>query len=476
MRRRRWLWFYIVLMLILLYSPFSYGAVSEAETAAKELQTLGLFQGTERGYELGRDATREEAVAMLVRLLGKENEAYQGQWEHPFTDVSRWAQPYVSYAYANGLTQGVNATTFGSNEKITQSQYLTFLLRALGYNSLTDFTWAAPYELAHTIGLIPAGPWENDAFQRQDMVILSRDALKIGRKSDGIYLLKALYQEGAVEENAIRSLGWSYLLTEPSLREESSFLIGGKLVSLGMSESDLRQAFGTPSERMPSIQGHTWFAYHTVDYSDFFMAGVKDGQVVALYANSYGFSHCGNGLDDEDTVGSQYNGGLGGFYIRYYQDNANYDRIHAISLELAGQEKAVYTPETLAGEARACFHVTNSFRVANGFDPLVWDSAVAEVATGYSASMAENDFFSHTGIDGSNIGKRLTDGGVKWTLCGENIAAGYYDIGTVHNGWVNSPGHRANLLRDRFQYMGVGLYHISTGSYRVYWTQNFYEG
>ena len=101
MRRRRWLWFYIVLMLILLYSPFSYGAVSEAETAAKELQTLGLFQGTERGYELGRDATREEAVAMLVRLLGKENEAYQGQWAHPFTDVSRWAQPYVCLLYTS---------------------------------------------------------------------------------------------------------------------------------------------------------------------------------------------------------------------------------------------------------------------------------------------------------------------------------------------------------------------------------------
>lgn len=50
--------------------------------------------------------TRSEAVTMLVRLLGRENEALSGKWETPFTDVPAWAEPYVGLAYENGLTTG----------------------------------------------------------------------------------------------------------------------------------------------------------------------------------------------------------------------------------------------------------------------------------------------------------------------------------------------------------------------------------
>lgn len=57
-------------------------------------------------FELGRAMTRSEAVTMLVRLLGRENEALSGKWETPFTDVPAWAEPYVGLAYENGLTTG----------------------------------------------------------------------------------------------------------------------------------------------------------------------------------------------------------------------------------------------------------------------------------------------------------------------------------------------------------------------------------
>lgn len=117
--------------------PAAYAAGSEAEEAANALYELSLFKGTgtdQNGnpiFELDRAPNCHEVVTMLVRLLGMEDEAKAGNWKKPFTDVVEWAKPYVGYAYANGLTTGTGATTFGGTAKVTVSQHVTFALRAL---------------------------------------------------------------------------------------------------------------------------------------------------------------------------------------------------------------------------------------------------------------------------------------------------------------------------------------------------------
>ena len=90
---------------------------------------------------------------MLVRLLGKDEEAKTGIWDIPFTDVDEWAKPYVGYAYANKLTTGTSDTTFGGAQTVSPSQYLTFVLRAMGYESGTDFQWDKAWELTDTLGI-----------------------------------------------------------------------------------------------------------------------------------------------------------------------------------------------------------------------------------------------------------------------------------------------------------------------------------
>lgn len=115
---------------------------------------------------------------MLVRLLGKEEEAKTGKWTTPFTDVADWAKPYVGYAYTNGLTTGTSATTFGGNATVNASEYLTFVLRALGYESGTDFQWDKAWELSDQIGLTNR---EYDAntvnFTRGDVAVVSCQGL-----------------------------------------------------------------------------------------------------------------------------------------------------------------------------------------------------------------------------------------------------------------------------------------------------------
>lgn len=164
--------------------PTAFAASSESTDAANTLHNLGLFNGTGTNadgtpiYDLDRAPSRFEAVTMLVRLLGKEAEAKAGTWDTPFTDVADWAKPYVGYAYANGLTAGTSATTFGGSAIVTASQYLTFVLRSLGYESGKDFQWDKAWEFSDKIGMTD-GRYNADTktFMRSDVAIISNNAL-----------------------------------------------------------------------------------------------------------------------------------------------------------------------------------------------------------------------------------------------------------------------------------------------------------
>ncbi|MCR4707162.1 MAG: S-layer homology domain-containing protein [Clostridiales bacterium] len=177
----------------------AFAADEESQAAAEELYELGLFSGVgtnEDGtpdFDLDREPTRNEAVTMLVRLLGKEEEALAGTWDTPFTDVAGWAKPYVGYAYANGLTKGTEETTFGGSSTVSATQYLTFVLRAMGYVSGTDFQWNRAWELSDAIGMTD-GRYNADSgsFLRGDVAIISWNALRVPLKGGSETLLEYL--------------------------------------------------------------------------------------------------------------------------------------------------------------------------------------------------------------------------------------------------------------------------------------------
>lgn len=147
-----------------------------AQTAyADRLKELGLFLGTEKGYELDRPMTRAEAVTMLYRVLFMIPGAGNFNATHPFTDVPDWAYVPVAMAYTGGITYGVSDTLFGTDERIPVNQYLTFMLRALGYDSL-DFDWDMPYGLATHLRLLPPEVSLRD-FTRGDAVAITAAAL-----------------------------------------------------------------------------------------------------------------------------------------------------------------------------------------------------------------------------------------------------------------------------------------------------------
>ena len=111
------------------------------------------------------------------------------------------------------------------------------------------------------------------------------------------------------------------------------------------------------------------------------------------------------------------------------------------------------------------------FRAATG--KLAWNCLLQESAIAHSIDMATNDFFSHTGSDGSNVGDRVTRTGYPWTYVGENLAAGQRSVTEVMDGLLDSPGHCLNIMAPNFTQFGFG-YRVNDGTeYKRYWTQNF---
>ena len=167
---------------------------------ADSLHEMGLFQGTQNGYDLDRTPTRAEAAVMLVRLLGKEAEAKTLTYTAPFTDLKGWEKPYVQYLYSNGLANGTNRTTFNPTGKCTAQMYAVFLLRALGYSNTADFSYANAIETAREQGIYDTGIINVQNFLRDDAAAASYTVLSVSPKNSEGTLLDQLVSENAITE------------------------------------------------------------------------------------------------------------------------------------------------------------------------------------------------------------------------------------------------------------------------------------
>lgn len=99
-------------------------------------------------------------------------------------------------------------------------------------------------------------------------------------------------------------------------------------------------------------------------------------------------------------------------------------------------------------------------------NPVVWNDTLEHAAQIHSDDMYDEDYFSHTGSDGSSAGDRISDAGYDWSTYGENIAAGYTSEQAVIQGWLDSDGHCRNIMNGNFTEMGIA-------TKGPYWTQVF---
>lgn len=185
------------------------------EEYADKLFELELFKGTNSGYELERAPTRQEALIMLIRLLGEENAALEFDEKNmTFEDVTGWTdgRKYIAYGAYKKYTNGRSATVFDQGSTADAYMYLTFVLRSLGYSDAEggDFIWnTTSLDLAVSLGLITQEERSSmgiTGLRRDHVVLISYNALKKNLKGQSITLADKLVASGVLTREQASSI------------------------------------------------------------------------------------------------------------------------------------------------------------------------------------------------------------------------------------------------------------------------------
>ena len=210
----------VILMLLLTANMISANVVSMIEEnthtnyikEAEILKELGLFKGDNTGFNLERHGTRVEAAVIIVRLLGMEEEALKFNYNHPFTDIPNWADPYIGYLYESKLTLGVGNNLYGSERDLTPEQFMTFCLRSLSYDDkIGDFEWEKSIDKAVELNIIDSEfktyLETNNNIYRDDIVAILYNLLNIMFKNNEISLIDFLIANEVMTLESTLNLG-----------------------------------------------------------------------------------------------------------------------------------------------------------------------------------------------------------------------------------------------------------------------------
>ena len=192
-------------------------AETDYNALADALKAMGMFKGSDLGYgsgfELENAPTRIQGLILFLRLLGEENAALRYAGTTQTGDVAAWAVPYVRYAYDRGYTKGTGVTAAGvvyfePDSPLKPNDYVTFLLRALGYADQTDFAWLTAVSDAQKLGVLTSGETymlQNQAFLRAQAAYLSYFVLSATEKGTETTLLAALEAKGTIDPATART-------------------------------------------------------------------------------------------------------------------------------------------------------------------------------------------------------------------------------------------------------------------------------
>lgn len=273
-------------------------------------------------------------------------------------------------------------------------------------------------------------------------------------------------------------------------------------ISIGTKKKKVIEILGQPARIDASKYNFEWYIYNQ-DYSQFVMVGIQDDEVKGVYSNS----PAGETIDGikigitkkpdvERLWGNPLQAILKGntnyiidshgeydvfkideTYVTVFYDVYEDDVVTAIQLidEKSEQSLSAFYPESNSrlkeSFERQVFDLANAIRVRKGLTPFRWDDNASFTSQKHSEDMSENHYFSHTNLKGQSPFDRMASNGIAYHLAAENIACGQTSAIFAHEGWMNSAGHRSNILGD-CERLGVGVWF--GGDYFIYYSQNFY--
>ncbi|GGE66505.1 CAP domain-containing protein [Priestia taiwanensis] len=284
--------------------------------------------------------------------------------------------------------------------------------------------------------------------------------------------------------------------------------------AIGLTKEEVIQQFGQPSATYPSAYEYEWWTYQGNEY--YIQLGLLGNKVVTGYAlgnharmapfasgktyeelnamysfqKKVQFSHRGNKygveLTDADVIERpiiEKDGVWIQLYIDRptgklssvrYMDAETFIKMRSYAFTYTGK---LPTPKTLSaeeqkrvddGDAKQILDVTNMIRKRHQLSVLKWNDKASHVAYLHSKDMKDNTFFAHESPTTGELKDRLQRGNVSYRSAGENIAYNYTDGIAAVEAWMNSEGHRKNMVQPAFKSLGVGVD-------QKYYTQNFIQ-
>lgn len=296
---------------------------------------------------------------------------------------------------------------------------------------------------------------------------------------------------------------YTVLLNTRSTNLTKEFMIQG--IYVGISEAELISKLGEPSRKDLSKYGFEWYIYNK-DYSKYIQVGVKDKKVVGLYTNSDNWKSAkgieigmkrsevekllgeslksikkGNRIYLMNNLNEKGLYFVDGTYVSIYYDIHENNTVTSLqiideNIELGlGDFYGTYSERLRDGFEKQVFDIANATRVRKGLEPFIWSDKARISSRKHSQDMADYNYFDHTNLKGESPFHRMEREGILYISAAENIAAGVSDAIEAHEGWMNSMGHRKNILGD-FKTLGVGVAYNPNSTYKYYYTQNFFTG
>lgn len=273
-------------------------------------------------------------------------------------------------------------------------------------------------------------------------------------------------------------------------------------IEIGTPEENVTAKLGEPTSQSKNEYGSEWMTYHK-DYSNYVMVSFdKKRTVNAIYTNddlissSSGIRYGSPKSLVRETFGKPLKEIRKGLNIYVLQDSEGFDlfqtgdtytyifydlekndtvtAIQLVTKTLEQQKTGIYAganSELQYGFEQQLFDLTNASRVRNGLRSLKWEDPVAGTARKHSKDMAINDYFSHDNKQGDSPFDRMRKDGISFRGAGENLAYGQSSSIFAHEGLMNSPGHRKNILLDTYSHLGVGV--AFNEKSQPYYTENF---
>lgn len=293
-------------------------------------------------------------------------------------------------------------------------------------------------------------------------------------------------------------------IKKPELAVPTEELFSVHNIVLGESKEAVEKHTGLPKRITYNEYGTHWLAYHE-NYQNFFMVAYDmNGQVAGLYTNQDLISSK-NGIKLGSTkeqvieqLGKPLNQIRKGFVYYQFEEKRDYDvfkidgsyvtifydkhanntvtAIQMIDEDLEFARNQFYakgSDELKEGFEYQLFDLTNADRVNHHLSVLKWDEHVKETARKHSLDMAKNNYFSHTNLDGDSPFDRMEEDDLFFTMAGENLATGQFSSIFAHEGLMNSLGHRENILKPEYEYLGVGV--AFNNESQPYYTENFFR-